>query len=325
MQESGSGSQELQERARLTGAVRLSYQPPYDWAAALSFLERRAVENVERVAGGVYRRTVRCADHAGVLEATHDGAAEELVVAVQGLPDALVAEATARVRHMFDLDADLVAIGAHLSRDRFMAPLVAARPGLRVMRGWDGFEVAARSIIGQQVSVARARHLNGVLVTRAGREGPRLDDQPCRLFPTPRQVLDADLDGMGMPGARIATLRAVASAAIEDARLFDRGITIEATVARLRAIRGIGEWTAHYIAMRACGEPDAFPSSDIGLLRGGADRHGRRPLPADLLVRAEAWRPWRAYAAHQLWAHDTAAKARITAERRATLKGRPYR
>lgn len=209
---------------------------------------------------------------------------------------------------MFDLDADPVAIGVHLSRDSFMASLVAARPGLRVMRGWDGFEVAARTIIGQQVSVARARHLNGVLVTRAASEDPRLDDEPGRLFPTPRQVIDADLDGMGMPGARIAALGAVASAALEDSRLFDRGITIDDTVTRLRAIPGIGEWTAHYIAMRACGEPDAFPSSDIGLLRGGADSHGRRPAPADLLARAEAWRPWRAYAAHQLWAHDPAGR-----------------
>jgi len=288
--------------------VRLPYRPPYDWTAALSFLERRAIEGVEVVSGGVYRRAIRWEDHDAVFEVAHDEAAAALIVVLHGLPESLVPGATARIRRMFDLDADLVAIGAHLSRDPFMAPLVAARPGLRVMRGWDGFEVAARSIIGQQVTVARARHLNGVLVTRAGSERPRLGDQPRRLFPTPRQVLDADLDGMGMPGARIATLRAVASAAIEDARLFDRGITIEDTVARLRAIRGIGEWTAHYIAMRACGEPDAFPSSDIGLLRGGADHHGRRPAPADLLVRAEAWRPWRAYAAHQLWAHDPAAR-----------------
>ena len=290
--------------------MRLSYQPPYDWAAALSFLERRAVEHVEEVAGGVYRRTVRCAGYAGILEVTHDSAAEELVVAVHGLPGALVEDATARVRHMFDLDADLDAIGAHLSNDPSMSLLVAARPHLRVMRGWDGFEVAARSIIGQQVSVGRARHLNGVLVTRAGRDGPRVGERGGRLFPTPREVLDADLEGMGMPGARIATLRAMATAAIEDPRLFDRSQTVEDTVTRLRAIRGVGDWTAHYIAMRACGEPDAFPASDIGLLRGGADREGRRPTPADLLLRARAWRPWRAYAAHQLWAHDTAAKAR---------------
>lgn len=290
--------------------MRLSYQPPYDWPAALSFLERRAVEKVEQVAGGVYRRTVRCADQAGVLELTHDGAAEEIVVTVRGLPEALVAEATARVRHMFDLDADLDAIGAHLAHDPSMSRLVAARPRLRVMRGWDGFEVAARSIIGQQVTVARARHLNGVLMNRAGRDGPRAGEWGGRLFPAPEEVLDADLEGMGMPGARITTLRAMAAAAIDDPRLFDRGRTVEDTVTRFRAIRGVGDWTAHYIAMRACGEPDAFPASDIGLLRGGADCEGRRPTPAELLFQARGWRPWRAYAAHQLWALDTAAKAR---------------
>lgn len=290
--------------------MRLPYQPPFDWTAALSFLERRAIEGVEQVTGGIYRRAIRLADDAGILEVTHDGAAAAIIATIRGLPEALATEAAARIRRMFDLDTDVAAIGAHLSRDASMAPLVAERPGLRVMRGWDGFEVAARTIVGQQVSVARARHLNGVLAARAGRDRPGGGGPPLRLFPTPREVLDADLAGMGMPGARIAALRSIAAAALEDPRLFDRGPTVEATVARLRAIGGVGDWTAHYIAMRACGEPDAFPASDIGLLRGGADAEGRRPTPADLLRCAEAWRPWRAYAAHQLWARDSVASTR---------------
>jgi AraC family transcriptional regulator of adaptative response / DNA-3-methyladenine glycosylase II len=129
------------------------------------------------------------------------------------------------------------------------------------------------------------------------------------IFPTPRQVLAADLSAMGMPGARIATLTAVAEAAIADPGLFERGASIEDTVARLRAVRGIGDWTAHYVAMRACGEPDAFPAGDVGLLRGAADAEGRRPTAAALLAKAEPWRPWRSYAAHQLWAADSARSA----------------
>jgi AraC family transcriptional regulator, regulatory protein of adaptative response / DNA-3-methyladenine glycosylase II len=112
---------------------------------------------------------------------------------------------------------------------------------------------------------------------------------------------------MGMPGARVATLKAVAAAALADPGLFDRTNSIEETVAKLRAIRGVGDWTAHYIAMRACGEPDAFPASDVGLLRGAANVFGRRPMPQALHARAEAWRPWRAYAAHHLWAADSTA------------------
>ncbi len=172
-----------------------------------------------------------------------------------------------------------------------MAPLVAVAPASRVLRGWDGFEVAARSVIGQQVTVARARRLNGILVDRCGSELPAgADEGLSRVFPTPQRVLDADLSAMGMPGARVTTLKTVASAVLAEPRLFDPAGSIDETIARLRAIRGIGDWTAHYIAMRACGEPDAFPASDVGLLRGAADATGRRPTPEQLLARVAA--PW---------------------------------
>jgi AraC family transcriptional regulator of adaptative response / DNA-3-methyladenine glycosylase II len=187
---------------------------------------------------------------------------------------------------------------------------------MRVFGGWDGFEVALRTINGQQVSVERARRLNGVLVERC-RAGspPHATAALHQLFPSPEQLLDADLAGMGMPGARGAALKALAEAAAADPLLFETDGPLDGTIARLLAIRGIGEWTAHYIAMRACRQPDAFPASDVGLLRGAADEAGRRPSPASLRSRAEAWRPWRAYAAHHLWAADSAAR---TGVRRAT-------
>ena len=285
--------------------MRLSYHGAYDWAATTTFLAHRAIDGVEQVESGTYRRTIRCDGLRGTLEVAHDEVSAVLLATVQGLSAAAIRTTVARVRRMFDLDVDLRPITAHLARDPSMAPLVAARPALRVLRGWDGFEVAARSVIGQQVTVARARRLNGILVERCGSELPgAVSDRLRRVFPTPEQVLDADLSGMGMPGARVTTLQTVASAVLAEPRLFDRTGSIDEKVAQLRAVRGIGDWTAHYIAMRACGELDAFPASDIGLLRGAADATGLRPTPQQLLARAEAWRPWRAYAAHHLWALD---------------------
>jgi AraC family transcriptional regulator of adaptative response / DNA-3-methyladenine glycosylase II len=231
-----------------------------------------------------------------------------LVVTLRGPVADHAAALLKSVRRMFDLDADVRAIASHLSADPAMAPLVAARPALRVFRGPDPFEVAMRSIIGQQVTVARARRLNSVLVERCGSAlAPGIDDRLTRAFPTPEAVSEANLADMGMPGARVATLKTVANAALSDPLLFEQRNSVEETVERLRSLPGIGDWTAHYIAMRACGEPDAFPSADVGLLRGAADAGGRRPTAAQLLSRADAWRPWRAYAAHHLWAADSAA------------------
>jgi 3-methyladenine DNA glycosylase/8-oxoguanine DNA glycosylase len=128
-----------------------------------------------------------------------------------------------------------------------------------------------------------------------------------------------------MPGARIEALRSIARAASSDPQLFERGPTLDDTIGRLRAIRGVGDWTAHYIAMRACGEPDAFPASDVGLLRGAADEDGRRPTPAELLERAGRWRPWRAYAAHWLWARDAEAGERAARGQGSSIASRRVR
>jgi AraC family transcriptional regulator of adaptative response / DNA-3-methyladenine glycosylase II len=286
--------------------LHLAYRPPFDWPAALGFLSRRAIDGVERVHGACYRRTIRLGRLTGTLDVAHDPATAALVVTVAG-PVARAADIVARrVRRLFDLDADVAAIGAHLALDPLMAPLVVERPAVRVFGGWDGFEVAVRSVIGQQVSVGRARQLNGLLADRRGTGLAGALDGLSRVFPTPAQVLDGDLPNLGMPRARVATLQRVARAVLDDPRLFERSSTLDETLARLRAVPGIGDWTAHYIAMRACGEPDAFPAGDAGLLRGASDAAGVRPAPRTLVERAEPWRPWRAYAAHHLWALDSA-------------------
>lgn len=299
------------EPTRVRSTIHLHSAGACDWPATVRFLAARAVDGVERLDASVYRRTVRLGTSVGTLEVQPSPDGNGLSATIR-LPQATERdEVSARLRRMFDLDADLPAIAAHLLKDSALAPHVSARPALRVFGGWDGFEVALRSINGQQVSVERARHLNGVLVERAGVQLPEPENGLRWVFPTPQQVLDADLAGMGMPGARVSTLKAMAEAALRDPRLFDPGRPLEDTIARLRAIRGIGDWTAHYIAMRACRQPDAFPAGDVGLLRGAADTAGRRPTAAALLARAEAWRPWRAYAAHHLWAIDSAASAEV--------------
>lgn len=283
--------------------LRLRYRPPYDWPAMLAYLEARAIDGVEQVREGRYRRTVSQDGGLGTVEVQHEPARDSLAVTVRFPSVRALPAILARVRRVFDVGADIETIGAHLSRDPFLAPLLAQRPGLRAPGGWDGFELAVRAILGQQVTVVAARQLAGRLVALCG-EGMPDAAGLCRAFPSPERVVSADLGALGMPGARREALKALAEAALADPRLFLPFGTVEEAIARLRSIRGVGEWTAQYIALRALRETDAFPASDLALLRGAANDAGERPTPADLLRRAEPWRPWRAYAAQHLWAAD---------------------
>jgi AraC family transcriptional regulator of adaptative response / DNA-3-methyladenine glycosylase II len=285
----------------------LAYAPPYEWPAMLGFFRARAIDGVERVDQLAGRdRYVRSFVHAGApgtVEIVHAPARARFAVTIRCADRAAVPAVLARVRRVFDLTADVAAIGAHLARDAMLAPLVARRPGLRVPGGWDGFELAIRAVLGQQVTVEAARQLAGKLVRLCGGAVPGLAGVD-RTFPSAADVAAADLSSLGMPNARKRTLHAIARAALAEPRLFEPLATIEATVARLCAIPGVGAWTAHYIALRAAREPDAFPASDIGLLRGATGADGARPTPDALAARAERWRPWRAYAAQHLWAAD---------------------
>jgi AraC family transcriptional regulator of adaptative response / DNA-3-methyladenine glycosylase II len=285
--------------------LRIRYRPPYDWAAMLAFLEARAIDGVEEVSsGGAYRRTAALDGHSGTVEVRHEPARQALVVSVKFPSVRALFPIVARVRRVFDLDADIETIGAHLSRDPFLARLVSRRPGLRAPGGWDGFELAVRAILGQQITVTAARRLASQLVSLCGEElslSQRYIPSLTRVFPSPAQVASADLRTLGMPAARQAALKAVAAAALVDPDLFRPSATVEEAIERLRAIAGVGEWTAQYIAMRALRETDAFPATDRGLLRGAAAGMRASVTPANLLERAESWRPWRAYAAQHLW------------------------
>jgi AraC family transcriptional regulator of adaptative response / DNA-3-methyladenine glycosylase II len=301
-----------ESNARAGVVVKVRYRAPYDWAAMLAYLRARAIDGVERVLGERYLRTAVHDGEAGTVEIVHLPEAASLAATIRFPSVRALSAVVARVRRVFDVGADIGAIGAHLARDPWLAPLVAQRPGLRAPGAWDGFELAMRAVLGQQVSVEAGRQLGARLARLCGTTLPsaRAGDGALTLaFPTAQQVAAADLGALGMPDARRRTLAALAEAALRDPRLFHPLDTVEGTVSRLRAIQGVGEWTAHYIALRAAREPDAFPSSDVGLLRGAGVGSGTRPSPAELLARAEPWRPWRAYAAQHLWAADAASRA----------------
>jgi AraC family transcriptional regulator of adaptative response / DNA-3-methyladenine glycosylase II len=298
-------------------ALRVRYRPPYDWDSILGYLQARAIPGVEVVEEGSYRRTVEIDGSVGTVAVTHLPQHQSLGVTIHFPNVRYLPAIVTRVRRVFDLGADIQTVDAHLSLDPLLAPLVASRPGLRAPGGWDGFELAVRAILGQQISVIAARRLAGQLVALHGKPlPPNHGAHPSpshpslsHVFPTAKRLAKSNSLGLAMPAARQSTLKAFAEAAVADPNLFRPFGTIEGAILRLRAIRGVGEWTAQYIALRALREMDAFPASDVGLLRSAAKIdgiNGTRSTPTSLLHRAESWRPWRAYAAQHLWAADTA-------------------
>jgi AraC family transcriptional regulator of adaptative response / DNA-3-methyladenine glycosylase II len=291
--------------------ILLRYRPPYDWPAMLSFLRARAIPGVEVVSGDSYARTIEIDGVRGTVR-VQPGDRNTLRAAIRFPRLSALPTIIARLRRVFDLGADPETIGAHLAEDPALAPLVAARPGLRMPGAWDGFELAVRAVLGQQITVRAAVALAGKLVMACGSPVVAANGDAgglARIFPHPERLAGADLSMLGMPKARAATLSAIAAAVVADPQIFGPARTLDDAIVQLRALSGVGEWTAQYIAMRAMREPDAFPAADIALLRAMADAGGRRPTPRELLARAEHWRPWRAYAAQHLWAAAAAAGA----------------
>jgi AraC family transcriptional regulator of adaptative response / DNA-3-methyladenine glycosylase II len=288
------------EEIRLT----LAYRAPYDWDALIGFLAARAIAGVEAVTARHYCRSIRLGGEVGLVR-VWPSPGDRLSVAIRFPRLCALPSILARVRRIFDLSADPQAIAEHLGRDPALAPRAAARPGLRVPGAWDGFELAIRAILGQQISVAAATALAARIVRDHGESlpGAMAGAMPgvTHVFPSAEALARADLAALPMPRARSSALSALARAAATDGTLFEPAATAEDAVRRLRALPGIGEWTAQYIALRTLREPDAFPAADIGLQRALADRAGVRPSAGALLARAEAWRPWRGYAALHLW------------------------
>lgn len=303
----------------------LKYRPPYDWPSMLAFLGARAVAGVEQVWEGGYARSFTLGGAPGAF-ALEPISRHRVRVTILTPDSGAVPLVLSRVRRMFDLDTDPRPIDAHLGADPVLGPLVTAHPGLRVPGAWDGFELAVRAVLGQQISVTAATVLAGKLVHSYGEMLPApVQSLPIKtgkaetltlthLFPEAECLKGATL--AGMPRSRAATLSALGAAVLANPGLFGTYPGLQAAITRLRSMSGIGEWTAQYIAMRALREADAFPATDIALQRALASKDGR-PEPAEVLTRAEAWRPWRAYAALHLWAAQARGESCNTTTREA--------
>ncbi|MGY4532565.1 DNA-3-methyladenine glycosylase II [Pseudomonas sp. TE3786] len=279
----------------------LPYVPPWNWQQFHDYFALRRLADIERVSHEGYQRTFRIGATQGWFSLRHlpQLAALELTVSPGAI--ARLPQLAARVERMFDLNTDTTEIARHLSQDSQLTALVARYPGLRIPTAFDPFEQAVRAIVGQQVTVKAAVTIVGRLVTRLGED--LLDapaDGPGKLFPTPQAIAEATLDGIGMPGKRVATLQGFARAFADGRLALHADAGVEDLIERLCALPGIGPWTAQYIALRAFGVADAFPASDLGLLK--ARLWGSAGISARALTaQAEAWRPWRAYAAMYLW------------------------
>jgi AraC family transcriptional regulator of adaptative response / DNA-3-methyladenine glycosylase II len=282
--------------------LHLQYRPPFEAASLLAFLQRRAIPGVEEVVNSSYRRTVQLPRSKGIkeLEPMKQTNSVQLRLQLNDLSDLSVLEQ--RCRHLFDLDAVPEAIAGVLETDPLLAPLVKARPGLRIPGTISGFELTVRAILGQQVSVSGARTLTARLVKALGEPLDQPHGTLTHFFPTPLTIAQADLNGLGQTRSRIIALQALAQAVIEENLTLDRTVDREQTITRLLQIPGIGPWTTSYVAMRALGDPDAFPATDLGLRRA-FEQLGQSADSSSIETHAESWRPWRAYGAHHLWAN----------------------
>ena len=293
---------QIRRLARKTGLrssdqyrFRLNFRPPYHWQAMLDFLAPRATPGVEVVEGAVYRRTISVNGIDGSFEVSLDDAQDALLVRIDFPDPRALFAIVERIRAMFDLNADWSSIAKTLRADPVLGTRVKAEPGVRVPGCWSGFELAVRAILGQQVTVRGATSLAGRLVAALGRKFDGAGGLTY-IFPSAEILAKAKLDGVGLTGARAETIRALARAVADGSVKFEGVIDADDFLRRLCEIPGIGAWTGQYVAMRALREPDAFPSSDLGLLRGAAVS-----TPKELEQQSEPWRPWRAYAAMYLW------------------------
>jgi AraC family transcriptional regulator of adaptative response / DNA-3-methyladenine glycosylase II len=262
--------------------IRIPAGTDVDWPALLAYFATRAIRGVEAVAGGAYRRVGR------------DG--REVVV--RRAPRTVTATAPPgerdRVRRLLGLDADHAGAVAHLATDPLVGPRVRSAPGLRVPGTWDPYETGIRAIVGQQVSVAGASTVTARVVARHGRPVAGLGAGLTHAFPGPEVLAGADLDGIGLTGGRITAIRSWAAAVAGGEVVLDGSVGLDELLESIVALRGLGPWTAHYVAIRA-GYADAFPAADLGLQRAaGLDQRA-------LTTAAEAWRPHRALAAVHLW------------------------
>lgn len=278
-------------------SFELSFRPPYDWSAMRTFLGTRAIAGVEMLDGTCYRRTVRVTvegkDHSGWVEIGLSPKKPVLHVAASSSLARALPPLLARIKALMDLSCNPTEVAGVLGE------LAQRRPGMRVPGAFDGFEIAVRAIIGQQVTVAAARTIAGRFAAALGDPIETPFETLTTVFPSAARVAAVSVDliaRLGMPAARARTVIALANAVADGDLTLTPHTDLDATMERLRRLPGVGEWTAQYIAMRALAWPDAFPHTDLSVMKALKEKDARRVLEA-----GEAWRPWRAYAVMQLW------------------------
>ena len=282
-------------------SVKLAYRKPFDWSMLRDFFAARAIPGVEVVIDDRYLRTVRIDGDPGAIELHHEP--DSILLTLHGIRTPSVFPIVQRCREILDLDAPMRDISDVLSRDPQLTSRLHAHAGVRVPGSWDGFELTIRAILGQQVSVKAATTLSGRIARKYGEPiDAGIDVEGLtHLFPRPARLVRARFNNIGLTRSRAETIRAVSKAVVDGSLSFDASQDPEDFRQSMIAIRGIGDWTAQYVAMRALKNPDAFPASDLGLLRA-FDAEGRsRMRPAELEDLSQGWRPWRAYAALLLW------------------------
>lgn len=279
--------------------LRLGYRPPLDWDGLLEFLAARAMAGVEVVRDGAYLRSVRLGSHTGWVRVRHEPERRSLLVDVTHSLTGVMPALLGRLRHLFDLSARPDLIAEALGRDPLLAEPVRRVPGLRVPGAFDGFELAVRAVLGQQVTVKAASTLAGRLAAALGDPVVTPHDGVVRLSPTPRRVAAATVDeiaSLGIIRTRAESIVTLAREVVAGRLSLEPGANPETVMARLASLPGIGPWTAQYIAMRALRWPDAFPKEDVVLRqRLGGVSAGQAE------ARADGWRPWRSYAVLHLW------------------------
>lgn len=279
--------------------LRVPFERPVDWRELLRYLAARAIPGVEQVGGGRYRRLTLTCGNPGLIDVGpgRDGTHLEVMAHVPTM-DSLIDE-VARVRRLFALDA---LPPTALADDAVLGPMVRRRPGLRIPGSWDRFETAIRVIVGQQVSVAAAGTVAGRIAARHGQAFELSPFGTFRSFPPAAVLASADLDGLGMPGRRVETIRAFAGAVAEGSLDLRSGAPLDELTATLEGLPGVGPWTSQMLALRVFRRPDAFPASDLGIrIAAGRLLGEERPAPKVVQELAERWRPHRAYAAQYLW------------------------
>lgn len=282
-----------------TSTLRLGYRPPFDWEAILTFLHTRTLAEVEHVTSASYARTVRLGAHTGWIRVTHAPERHSLAVEFTHSLTPVLPALLGRLRNLFDLEARPDLITAHLGADPLLADSVRENPGLRIPGAFNGFEMAVRAILGQQITVKAATTIAGRFATAFGEKMETPFPALSRLTPLPHRIARASVDDiarLGIVSARAASLIALASAVRAGDLRLEAGAHPDATVAQLTALPGIGLWTAHYIAMRVLRWPDAFPKEDVALRNrlGGVTAKRAEQL-------SQPWRPWRSYAVLHLW------------------------